>query len=212
MIDWKNIKGAIFDLDGTLIDSLWIWAEIDRKFLTKRGITEVPLDYMHDIGLMTFGDAAVYTIKRFGLDEKPEDVMAEWSSMAVQSYATEIKIKPRVLDCLNALKAKGIRLAVATSATPDMCYPALQNNGIAHMFDAVVTTHEIGKGKSDPDVYLAAAERIGVTPAECAVYEDTLHALRTAKNAGFVTIGVYDKYSTVDENAFRALADDFITL
>ncbi|MCH5155590.1 MAG: HAD family phosphatase [Clostridiales bacterium] len=203
------IKGAIFDLDGTLLDSMWIWADIDKRFLSKRGI-EVPPDYMAAVCAMEYRQTAEYTIARFGLKEKPEDLMQEWSEMAVGAYATELKLKPSVRSCLAELKARGIKLAVATSATPDMCIPALKNNGVDYLFDAVVTTQEIGKGKAHPDVYLAAAKRLGVTPETCAVYEDNLSAIKTAKNAGFYTVGVYDKFSRSDEKEIRQIAEEFI--
>ena len=205
----KDIKGAIFDLDGTLLDSLWIWEDIDRRFLAKRGIA-VPPDYMKAVSAMEYRQASEYTIARFGLNETPQSLMDEWTEMAVSAYARELKIKPRVEKYLNDLHRDGIKLAVATSATPDMCLPALENNGIAGLFDAVVSTFEIGKGKTCPDVYLVAAARIGLTPDKCAVYEDNLNALKTAKNAGFFTVGVYDKYSAGDEAELRATADIFI--
>ncbi|MDE7164350.1 MAG: HAD family phosphatase [Clostridiales bacterium] len=204
-----NIKGAIFDLDGTLLDSMWIWADIDKRFLSRRGI-EVPPDYMGKVGAMSYRQAAEYTIARFGLSDTPEDLMTEWSEMAVGLYATELKLKPKTEKILNALKGKSVKLAVCTSATPEMCLPALKNNGVEKFFDAVVTTLEIGKGKEFPDVYLAAAERLNLPPAECAVFEDTLRAVTTAKSAGFYTVGVRDKFSAADEREIKCTADDFV--
>lgn len=204
-----NIKGAIFDLDGTLLDSMWIWADIDKRFLSRRGI-EVPPDYMAEVGAMEYRRAAEYTIARFGLSDTPEDLMKEWSDMAVGAYAKELKLKPEIEKVLTELKSQGIKMAVCTSATPEMCLPALKNNGVAELFDAVVTTWEIGKGKQFPDVYLAAADRLSLPPAECVVFEDTLRAVKTAKNAGFYTIGVYDKFSHSDREQIKNIADDYI--
>lgn len=204
----KHIKGAIFDLDGTLLDSLSIWAEIDEKFLSRRGIA-VPHDYMEAVCAMEYRQTAEYTIARFNLNDKPEDLMREWSDMAVSAYETELELKPRVKECLTELKRKNIKLAVATSSTPEMCLPALKRNGVIDMFDAIVTTGEVGKGKAHPDVYLAAAKKLGVDVSECAVFEDAILAIKTAKSAGFYTIGVYDRLSR-DENEIKAVADGFI--
>ena len=205
-----KIKGAIFDLDGTLLDSMWIWADIDKRFLSKRGI-EVPSDYMAMVGAMSYRQAAEYTIARFGLSEMPEDLMNEWSEMAVGAYATELKLKPKIKNILTKLISRGIKMAVCTSATPEMCLPALKNNGVEDLFDAVVTTWEIGKGKEFPDVYLAAAERLKLSPESCAVFEDTLRAVKTAKAAGFYVVGVHDKFSGANERQIKAISAYFIS-
>ncbi|MDE6200552.1 MAG: HAD family phosphatase [Clostridiales bacterium] len=204
------IRGVIFDLDGTLLDSLGVWGEIDERFLAMRGI-EFPPDYTANVGTMEFRQAAEYTIERFGLSDSPEQIMQEWTDMAVDAYATELKLKPRAKEVLTELKARGIKLAVATSSITDMCLPALRNNGVLHLFDAVVTTREIGKGKTFPDVYLAAAQRLGVSPSCCAVCEDLLRAVITAKNAGFYTVGVYDKHSLSGVEEIKAVANDFVS-
>lgn len=200
-----GIEGAIFDLDGTLLDSVWIWEEIDRAFFSARGMT-VPPDYMRAVSLMQYRQTAEYTIKRFGLNEQPEALMAEWTRGALEAYRTRLELKPFVKQYLKQLSALGIKLAVATSATPEMCLPALERNGVLDMFSAVIATMEIGKGKEHPDVYLAAADALGLKPNACAVYEDTLDALQTAKAAGFFPVAVYDGYSARDAEKLRQTA------
>lgn len=201
--------GGIFDLDGTLLDSLWVWEEVDRRFLQRRGIA-VPSDYMHAVSLMEYSRAAEYTIERFGLTDGPRAVMDEWTELSVGAYERECKLKAGVKDYLIELAARGVKLAVATSATPEMCFPALERNGILDMFEAIVTTSEIGRGKAFPDVYLRAAKIIKLAPASCAVYEDNLRALLTAKNAGFFTVGVFDEYSRADTDEMLDKADAFL--
>lgn len=207
----NKIKGAIFDLDGTLFDSLWVWEEIDRRFLNKRGI-EVPKDYSLAISAMSYENSAVYTIKRFGLSDTPDALMAEWMDMSREMYATEIKLKKGAKEFLLALKAKGIKLAVATSSTRELYEPALKNNGIYQLFDVIIDTK--GKrGKEFPDVYIAAAEAMGLGPTECVVFEDLPIAILTAKNGGFKTVGIVDKhYSPVMQDNASIVAKEYCEL
>ena len=206
----NNIKGAIFDLDGTLLDSLGGWQDIDRRFFAKRGLT-LPSDYMYAVNALEIYQTAVYTINRFGLKETPEQVIAEWNEMALDAYRSELKLKPNVKSYLNELTAAGVKLAVATSSTTDMVIPALKNNGVYDLFSTVITSSEVGKGKDSPDIFIAAAKAIGVTPDTCAVYEDSLRAIKTAKAAGFTVFGVYDEHAQGDIEQIKQIVDEFIT-
>ena len=183
-------KGAIFDLDGTLFDSLWVWAEIDKRFLGKRGF-EVPPDYQLAIAAMGFRETAEYTIRRFGLDESPEELMNEWMDMSRDIYAHEIELKPHAKEFLLELHKKGVKLGVATSSSPDLYIPALKNNGVYELFEVLMDTSET-RGKDYPDVYLAAADKLGLSPSECVVFEDLPVALRSAKSGGFKTVAIFD--------------------
>ncbi|MCH5164035.1 MAG: HAD family phosphatase [Clostridiales bacterium] len=186
-----KIKGAIFDLDGTLFDSLWVWAEIDKRFLGKRGF-DVPPDYQQAIAAMGFRLTAEYTIKRFGLDETPEDLMNEWMEMSRDIYAHEIKLKSKAKEFLIELHSKGIKLGVATSSSPDLYIPALKNNGVYELFSVLMDTSET-RGKDYPDVYLASAERLSLSPSECVVFEDLPIALKSAKSGGFKTVAIFER-------------------
>ncbi|MDE5897365.1 MAG: HAD family phosphatase, partial [Clostridia bacterium] len=169
----KPFQAAIFDLDGTLLDSLGVWTEVDRKFLFKRGIP-VPPDYQHVVKTMNFPEAAEYTVARFALTESPAAIMSEWMQMTREIYATEVTAKPYAREYLQALSAKGVKLAVATSSTPELFLPALERNGIQHFFSAFVTTEEAGKGKRFPDVYLKAARRLNTEPHSFAVFSEVI--------------------------------------
>ena len=150
-------KGAIFDLDGTLLDSMGVWDQVDVDFLAKRGF-EVPDDYMQKVAAMQFRQIAEYTIARFNLSDTPEALMEEWDHMARVMYSTVVEAKPHAREYLAMLKASGAKLAVATSLPPMLREPAMRHVGIFDYFDEVVSVDDAGDiGKDRPDVYLLAA-------------------------------------------------------
>ncbi len=189
-----RIKGAIFDLDGTLLDSMWVWGRIDKEFLGERGF-EVPPDYQRVIAGLGFRETAEYTIKRFCLEERPEDIIEEWNRMAQKMYHEEVGIKPGVRETLKYLKEQGIHLGVATASYGSLFKECLIRNGVHDFFEAFTETKEVERGKGFPDVYIKAAEKIGCIPEECIVFEDVHTAIRAAQAGGFYTIGVYDAKS-----------------
>ena len=127
-----EIKGAIFDLDGTLLDSMWVWNQVDIDFLGKRGF-DVPPDYPKAIAAMGFHETAEYTIKRFDLKEKVKDVIAEWDRMAAQMYHERVQIKPYVREVLEWMKQQGIHLGVATASYRTLFEPCLRRNGVLNI-------------------------------------------------------------------------------
>lgn len=200
-------KAAIFDLDGTLLDSMGVWDQVDIDFLSKRGI-DVPDDYMVKVASMQFRQIAEYTIARFDLPDTPEQLMAEWDEMARVMYATAVEAKPGAAEYLARLKESGARLAVATSLPPALRGPAMEHVGIDGYFDEVVSVDDAGDvGKDRPDVYLLAASRLGVEPSDCTVFEDLLVGLRSAKSVGMRVWAMRDDSSAADWPMICAEAD-----
>lgn len=201
-----KINGAIFDLDGTILDSSWVWEQIDKDFLGKRNIP-IPEDYMEIIVAMSFEDTATYTIERFGLNETKESVLAEWNNMAYEAYKSKVKLKPGAKYLLEFLKDKKIPIGVATSNISYLYEPCLKNNGIFEYFDVFVEVDKVGVSKDFPDVYLQCANKLGVKARECMVFEDIVSALTSAKKAGFLTTCVWESVWQYDKEMLNKCAD-----
>ena len=200
-------KAAIFDLDGTLLDSMGVWDQVDIDFLGKRGI-EVPPDYMIQVSSMQFRQIAEYTIARFGLKDTPEGLMQEWDDMVRVAYSTTVEAKPGALDYLRDLKSAGVKMGVATSLPPQLREPALRHVGMLDMFDDIVSVDDANDvGKDQPDVYLLAAERLGAKPADCTVFEDLLVGIKSAKSVGMKVWAMHDDSSDADWPEICDIAD-----
>lgn len=209
MTNLSNFKYAVFDLDGTLFDSMWLWKQIDYDYLGKRGI-EVPEDYMKCINHMSIMDTALYSIKRFGLKDEPQALIDEWLDMAKVAYEQKVGLKDYAKDYLQFLKDRGVKMSVATSLSHELALPALERNGIIGYFDGVISSSEVTRGKGFPDVYLKAISHTNYMPKECAVFEDILKGIQGAKMGGFLTVGVYDAESKNDEKEIVKSADYYI--
>ncbi len=208
---FRDTKGFIFDLDGTLIDSTNVWADIDEKFLGDRGF-EVPEDYMQIISPMGAYRTAVYTIERFNLkNETPEELVNEWLEMAKVEYHNHIKCKPFVKDFLQKAHNRGIKMAVATSSDRELFIPTLERENIIDYFDDIVTVGEVERGKEFPDVYLEAAKRINADVEESVVFEDILTAIKGAKTGGFKVVAVSDPKSENIQEQIKKTADLYIS-
>lgn len=190
----KNIEGAVFDLDGTLLDSSWVWEKLDEKFLGDRGF-QVPDDYVDEISPLGAERAAVYTIERFGLNEDKDDIVREWIEMAKKEYATEVVCKPYAKEFLEELHKLNIKMAVATSSDRELFMKTLEREGILKYFQKIVTVDEVERGKGYPDIYEEAARRIKVNPHKCLVFEDILAGVTGASLGEFNVVAVFDEKS-----------------
>ncbi|MGN0993730.1 MAG: HAD family hydrolase [Butyricicoccus sp.] len=204
-------KFAIFDMDGTLIDSMGYWQRLGIEYLTGKGVTGDLTDVLERIKPMTMTESAALFSAEFGLAGTPAELAAEMNGIMETHYRADILLKPGVAAYLAALRADGVRLCVASATAPDLVAACLERLGVLDHFEFLLSCEEVGAGKDKPDVYLAAADRLGAQPGEAAVYEDALYAARTAKEAGFYTVGVYDPSGEAHWGEMTALADETIT-
>jgi HAD superfamily hydrolase (TIGR01509 family) len=204
-----DFQAAVFDLDGTLLNSMDVWEKIDIDFLTKRGLP-VPENYITEICARSFKESAEYTIELFGLSESVEAIIKEWNRMAAYEYASNVCLMPYTLDYLLRLKADNIKLAVATGLPEELYKPCLLNNGVYGLFDILCSTDQVKRGKEYPDIFLFAADGLKVSPQKCIVFEDVLPAIKSAKRAGMIAYGVYDKYSAHNQSEIKAIADGYL--
>lgn len=204
-----NIQGAIFDMDGTIIDSMWVWYTINKDYLYKRNLS-MPPDLKEKIETMTFKESALYFKDRFQIEDSVETIMDEWNEMAKSSYSNGVKLKPGVYEYLTKLKEKDIKIGLATSNYSKLVDLALSQNNIKHFFDAITTTEEVEREKSFPDIYLLTAKKLNVEPEKCVVFEDILPAIKGAKLAGMTVVGVQDEYSLDQWESIMEHSDHWI--
>jgi len=206
---YKDIKAVIFDVDGTLIDSMWIWKQVDIEFLGKRGIP-LPERLQMEIEGMSYSETAVYFKERFNLPESLEEIKEEWRLMAEDYYKWHIQLKSGAKDFLKLLYDKGLTLGIATSNSRELVDCMLANHGIRKYFSNIRTSCEVEKGKPYPDVYLKVAEDMGIDPCRCLVFEDTLSGVMAAKSAGMRVFAMADEISLESKDKLIELAEGYI--
>lgn len=204
-----NIKAAIFDLDGTLINSMSLWDQIDIDYLTSKNIP-VPNDLNDEISHLSFNQVAIYFKERFKLEDSLDDIKNTWNTMAYNHYSSDITLKDGVVEFLDFLKKSNIKIGLATSNSTELLEASLKFNKIYDYFDAITITDEVSIGKHEPDVYLLAAKKLNVKPEECIVFEDILPAIKGAKKAGMKVIAVEDECSVLDKDDIIRNSDGFI--
>lgn len=205
-----NKPFAIFDMDGTLVDSMVYWQRLGREYLTAQGVTEGMEEVLECIKPMTMAESSALFIETFGLPGTPESVMVEMNAVMDGHYRSDIPLKPGAADYLAALKAKGTKLCVATATPEPLARACLKRLEVLEDFEFLLSCDAVGSGKDRPDVFLEAARRLGAAPAETAVFEDAMFALQTAKDAGFYTVGVWDASGDKHWDAMTALADETV--
>ena len=202
-------KAVIFDLDGTLVDSMWMWKAIDIEYLGRFGY-DCPEDLQRVIEGMSFSETAVYFKERFQLPDSTDRIKEDWVKMSIDKYRNEVPLKPGAGEFLTQLRQSGIRTGIATSNGREMVDAVLHSLHIEDQFDVVTTACEVAAGKPAPDIYLKVAEALGTNPVDCLVFEDVPAGILAGKRAGMKVCAVEDEFSRHLEEEKRELADCYI--
>ena len=192
------IRGAVFDIDGVLLDSLGIWRDLGRRYLERNGRQAAP-DLSRTLFSMSMEQGAEHLKTHYALSAAPEEIVQDLEKMLRDFYFYEVPAKEGAGELLELLKRNGIPMAAATSSPRAHVENALARTGLLSYFSRIYTTTEVGQSKHSPRVYQTAAGFLGAKPWETLVFEDSLYALRTAAAAGFYTVGVFDAMGEPDQ-------------
>lgn len=205
-----NKHFAIFDMDGTLVDSMPAWKDLGKDYLASKGVLAPP-DLRKRVAAMTISETGAY-FNELGIEGTPEQLAAEMNELMHQKYRTVITPREGIEDYLDALLARGVRMCVATATHAELAATCLNRLGLMRYFDFIASCEDTGIGKTSPHIYQLAAARMGAQdPWDVAVLEDAPYAARTARDAGFFTIGVYDPFSEKRQGELREIVAEYIT-
>ncbi len=205
----KNKEAVIFDLDGTLVDSMNIWREIDIEYLGRHGI-KLPENLQGEIEGMSFTETACYFKERFQLEDSVETIKNDWNKMTRYKYTNEVPLKNGVKEFLPFCKKRDLKLAIASSNSIELIKGILSAHNIAQYFSIIKSACDVGKGKPAPDIYLKVAEELHTEPNKCLVFEDIIPGIMAGKSAGMSVCAIEDAYSVNQREEKIKLADYFI--
>lgn len=202
-----HIKAVIFDLDGTLIDSMQVWLSVDKEYLGKRNIS-VPDNLFSQVeGGNNFIEIAHFFKEKFGLSESIDEIMSEWTEMVAYHYEHDVKLKPGAKQLLEYLRKNNVKMGIGTSNSLPLAKIVLKANEILEFFDSIVAGCEEVRGKPFPDIFKTVANHLDVKPEECLVIEDVLAGVQAAKNAKMKVYGIYDKNSEHEKGQIKVQVD-----
>lgn len=203
------MKGAIFDVDGTILDSMSVWEKVCEDFFAMHGRI-IDDETKFKIKEMQLEESFPYLIDLWSLDIDVTDSINTMREMIKNEYEKNIPAKPYVCEYIKKLHNDGVKIAIATSSYKELLEGAFKRLGIWDLIDAFAFSTEVGCDKSNPDVYLLSSQRIGVSPEDCLVYEDIVAGIKGAKKGGFKTCAVYDKTNEQETDILKEAADIYI--
>lgn len=199
---------AIFDMDGTLLDSMYYWMNLTRAYLDVKGI-EATEELVEELKLMTMEDRINYMSEHYDITDTAEDIYRISRENMARFYTEKVELKEGVREYLDYLKAKGVKMSVATLTAMELTRPALERHGLIDYFETILTCSDLGIDKDTPRVYEMAAEHMGCKPEEAAVFEDSPQALQSAVNGGFYSVLIYDENMEELQEPVRGIADAY---
>ncbi len=204
-----KLKAGIFDLDGTILNSMPVWVNLGADYLKSRNI--VPPQNLRDIlKPLSLAQAAEYFQREFGITDTISEIITQINTMLEHAYFYAVEEKPGVVNFLEDLKASDVKMCIATATDKCLVEAALKRLNIIDYFDFIITCQCVGAGKDRPDIYLEALKKLGTKIHETIIFEDALYAVETAKKAGFIVAGVYDPSAQTDMEKIKELCDYYI--
>ena len=202
------LKGVIFDLDGTLLDSMFIWDTIGEDYL--RSLGKKPKENLKEtFESFSLEHAAQYYIDNYGVTLSVDEIVNDVNSMVESYYKDSVVLKAGVEVLLKNLKNSDVKMCIATVTDKHLVNAALKRLGVQEYFSEIFTCASVGHSKEEPDIYREALKHLGTEKNETAVFEDALYALKTAKADGFITVGVFDVHEEKQEE-LKTIADYYI--
>lgn len=205
----REYDAVIFDLDGTLVDSMWVWEKIDIEFLKRHGV-DVPNGMDKELEGKSFTETATYFKERFNLTMTVDEIKQSWNEMAWEYYTTKVTLKPGIREFLEYLKDHEMKIGIGSSNSIELIQAVLKALEIDQYFDQIRTSCEVGRGKPFPDIYLKVADDLQVEPSKCLVFEDVPNGVRAAKSAGMTAWGIKDRQTEEMIQEIKELADHFV--
>jgi len=202
----KDIKGVIFDFDGTLLDSMVVWVQFEVEYLKSLG-AEARQGLAEVLRSLSSVEEAIYFQEEYGVTQTVDEIIAGRNALIGEKYRNTIPLKPGVMEVLELLHNRGIKMCIATATERELIGPAIERLNLLKYISRVFTCEEVGESKSSPDIFIQAAEFMGTKVSETLVVEDALYAIRTAKKEGFIVAGLYDKSSLDHMEEIKSLSD-----